>query len=314
MGKSNAAVERRNSNRHSDKNKNRFRRALWISLLAVGGSAVVAGIVLVKYLFPTSTEAPEASRILEAQSGMPFQILIPAYLPRQFDRAQVDLKVNEAGPSGEPLVQLAYRTNKGATLFVREWVPVNPDMEVLASSRPIQTKWGRGWLLSQGTSLTALWVDIGPLRASVYTSQTDLFGNEQILAMADSLGPASNRQVFSFVVNPPQVREMPSPPPFEVPVNEQGFQELTLVVTPGGYTPLRFAVKRDVPVRLHFRQLGQVGCGNELLFPKDPENLVQVFLKSPFEKKTLDFTPRVAGDFQFFCSHQMYRGILRVRE
>ena len=89
--------------------------------------------------------------------------------------------------------------------------------------------------------------------------------------MAESLGPASNRQVFSFVVEKPVIKEMAPPPPMEIKINDQGVQELTLVVTPGGYSPLRFAVKKGVPVRLTFRQLGQVGCGNELIFPANPE-------------------------------------------
>jgi hypothetical protein len=79
------------------------------------------------------TEAPEAQKVLDVQSGMPFQILIPAYLPREFDRAKMDIQVNQSGPGGEPMVQLTYRASNGATLFMREWVPVNPDMEVLAS-------------------------------------------------------------------------------------------------------------------------------------------------------------------------------------
>lgn len=242
-------------------------KLLWISILALGVAALAAGFTFMKYLNPPLTEAPEAGRILAAQKDMPFQILIPGYLPRQFDRAGVEIDVKEGGPGGEPMVQLAYHTRKGNTLFVREWVPANPKLEVLASSRPIESKWGRGWLLSGNDSLTALWVDVGPLRASVYTSATEEATREQILAMADSLGPASNRQVFSFVVNPPQIRDVPPPPPFEVPVNGEGIQELTLVVTPGGYTPLRFAVKKDVPVRLNFKQLGEVGCGRELFFP-----------------------------------------------
>ena len=36
-----------------------------------------------------------------------------------------------------------------------------------------------------------------------------------------------------------------------------------LVVSPGGYNPVHFAVKKDLPVRLIFTQLGDVGCGNE---------------------------------------------------
>jgi hypothetical protein len=290
------------------------RRTIWLFLIA-GGIAIAGGAaVLVNVLYPTSTEAPEAARILELQASMPFQILIPGYLPRQFKRGDVEINVSETGPGGEPMVQLAYRTRKGATLFVRQWIPVNPEMEVLASSRPIHTKWGRGWMLSQGESLIALWVDVGPLRASLYTSRTEAVSREQILAMADSLGPASNRQVFSFVVDPPRIEEIPPPPPVEIPMSEGGIQELTLVVTPGGYSPLRFAVKKDVPVRLHFRQLGQVGCGNELILPVDPRNPTSLFLTNSSARKSIDFTPRTGGDFQFFCSHQMYRGVMRVRE
>ena len=182
---------------------------------------------------------------------------------------QVDIQQN--GPSGEPMAQLTYHTRSGATLFVRQWVPGDPEKEILANSRPIQTKWGKGFLLVQGDSLTAIWTDVGPLRVSVYTTNTDVLPREQILAIADSLGPPSNNQVFNFVVATPSIREVAPPPPFEVKTNEQGIQELTLVITPGGYSPLRFAVKKGVPVRLIFRQLGQVGCGNELIFPTNPD-------------------------------------------
>ena len=91
--------------------------------------------------------------------------------------------------------------------------------------------------------------------------------HEQLLGIAESLGPASNRQVFSFVVEQPQIHEMAPEPPYVVPLNEAGVQEVTLVVTPGGYSPVRFLVKKGTPVHLIFRQLGQVGCGNELIFP-----------------------------------------------
>ena len=94
-------------------------------------------------------------------------------------------------------------------------MPVNPDMEILAGSRPIETKWGKGWLLTQGESLVALWVDVGPLRVSVYTPNTDVLPREQILGIANNLGPASNNQVFSFIVDSPVVKDVPPPPPFE---------------------------------------------------------------------------------------------------
>jgi hypothetical protein len=226
----------------------------------------------------------------------------------------MQIVVNQSGPSGEPMVRLAYQTKKGAKLFVQEWVPGNPDLEILAHSNPIQTKWGRGWLLKQKNSLLAIWVDVGPLRLSIYTPNPDALPQEQLLAIADTMGPASNQQVFNFIAEPPVVQGIAPPPPFEVPINDQGVQEFTLVVTPGGYSPLRFAVRKGVPVRMTFRQLGQVGCGNELIFPADPVSLSALKLASPEDEEVLEFTPPQAGSFEFYCGHNMYRGIMTVRE
>ncbi len=259
-------------------------------------------------------EAPEAAKVLAAQGATPFQILIPAYMPKEFDRAGMDIQINQAGPGGEPMVQLTYRTSGGATLFAREWVPVNPAMEVLANSRPIQTKWGKGWLLAQVTGLAALWVDIGPLRVSIYSPDMDTLSQGQLLEMAETLGPASNRQVFSFMLEQPQIKDVPPPAPLEIETNAQGIQEVDLIVTPGGYSPLRFAVKKDVPVRLTFRQLGQVGCGDTLIFPADPPNMTSLQLASAQDKQVMEFTPHQAGAFEFYCGHQMYRGIMVVHE
>ncbi len=47
------------------------------------------------------------------QADMPFQILIPAYLPPEFDREKMEITVNQSGPGGEPMVQLAYPTAHG---------------------------------------------------------------------------------------------------------------------------------------------------------------------------------------------------------
>ncbi len=285
--------------------------ALGIGLVVVG---LAAGIWWMSSTPPPSTEAPEAEKIFAVQANMPFQILIPAYLPADFDRAGVEISVNQSGPGGEPMTQLAYHSRNGATVFVREWVPVNPDMEILAGSRPIETKWGQGWLLTQGTSLAAAWVDIGPLRISIYTHNLDVLPKEYLVKAAETMGPASNQQVFSFVAEPPKVTNMPPPAPFEVKTNAQGVQELTLVVTPGGYSPLRFAVKQGVPVRLVFRMLGQVGCGNELIFPADPKNPSAITLQSESDEQVLEFTPQSVGQFEFHCSHYMYRGIMTVRQ
>jgi len=296
------------------KNNPKTRRWLVLGGL-LGGLLLAAGIYWVTASRAQEpTEAPEAQRILDQQAGMPFQILIPAYLPKAFDRANVEIDVSQSGPGGEPMVQLAYRTRQGETLFIKEWVPVNPEKEILAGSRPIETKWGSGWLLSRTGPLRAIWVDIGPLRASIYSTARQLLPENEMLVVADTLGPASNQQVFNFVVDPPEVRTVEPPPPVEATINADGVQEIDLIVTPGGYSPLRFAVKKGIPVKLTFRQLGRVGCGNELNLPYSPENSLALRLDDPADTTVGEFTPTVAGAYQFYCPHFMYRGIMTVRE
>lgn len=85
-----------------------------------------------------------------------------------------------------------------------------------------------------------------------------------------------------------------------------------LVVTPGGYSPLRFSVHTGVPVTLTFRQLGQVGCGNQINFPADPGSPSSLQLASASDEKVLKFTPQKVGTFEFRCSHLMYRGLMTV--
>jgi hypothetical protein len=257
-------------------------------------------------------ELPEAAKVYAVQPNVPFQILVPAYLPKQFERAGVELQVDQTGPGGETMVQLTYSGRDEAILFIREWMPVFPEKEILANSRLIETKWGKGFLLRQGTNLRAIWVDIGATRFSLYTSNLEVVPEEELLAIAETLGPPSNNQVFTFDAQP-KVKDMAPPPPYEVQTNAEGIQEFTLVITPGGYDPIRFAVKKGIPVRMHFRMLGQVGCGNELNFPSDPQNPRSLTLDSEKDEEILDFTPQYEGDFQFFCAHQMYRGIMTVR-
>ena len=257
-------------------------------------------------------ELPEAAKVYATQPQLPFQILVPAYLPASFMREKVDIKVSQTGPVGEPMVELAYHTYDGKSVFIRQWRPINADQEILAYSRPIETKWGKGWLYRQGDNLRAMWVDIGPTRVSVFSGDLDVVPEEQLLEIAETLGPPSNNQVFYFDPNY-KVKDAPPPAPFEVQTNDQGIQELTLVVTPGGYNPIRFAVKKNVPVRLHFRMLGQVGCGNVLIFPVSPTNSKALTLNSENDEVVLDFTPSQAGDFSFYCAHQMYWGVMTVR-
>ncbi len=290
------------------------KRWLLLGILLVAALLALGGWLVANGRASEPTEAPEAQKVLDLQEHMPFQILIPAYLPKQFDRAAMEIQVDESGPGGEPMVELTYRTRKGAPLFIREWVPVDPALEIMATSKAIETKWGRGWLLNQAGKLLVIWIDIGPLRTAIMSTNMDLLPEEQLLAVAETMGPASNRQVFNFVVNPPQVQAAEPPPPVEIQVNAEGVQEVDLIVTPGGYSPLRFSVQKGVPVRLTFRQLGQVGCGNELNFPTGGGAYAALALTDASDKQVLEFTPTEEGQFEFFCGHLMYRGVLTVRE
>ena len=293
------------------------KRTLWLLL----GGGLLAGVLVAAGVYWVSTsraqegqEAPEAQKILDVQAGMPFQILIPAYLPKSFDRENMEIDVNQNGPGGEPMVLLTYHTRKNETLYIQEWVPVNPEMETLASSRPIETKWGQGWLLKEGENLAAIWADIGPLRASIYTRDMKALPVDHLLAVANNMGPASNRQVFSFILEPPEVVAVPPAPPVEASMNAEGQQEIDLIITPGGYSPLRFSVKAGVPVKLGFRALGEVGCGNELNLPTADGNTASLLLDGPTDKKELVFTPAINGEYQFFCGHAMYRGLMLVHD
>jgi hypothetical protein len=303
--------------KHRGKNGPIIRRG-WLLLAGLGAALSIAlalgGWLIARGQASGPEEAPEALKVLDVQADMPFQILIPAFLPKEFDRENMQVDVRQTGPGGEPMAQLTYPAPKGSPLFIRQWVPVNPDKEILAASRPVQTKWGQGWLLKQGEGLIAIWVDIGPLRASIYTSDQRLIDREHLLAIAETMGPASNRQVFDFILNPPEVRAVEPPPPLEIPINAEGVQEVDLIVTPGGYSPLRFSVQKDVPVKLIFRQLGRVGCGNELNLNYGPNLSVGLRLHDPSESAVAEFTPQQAGEFQFFCAHLMYKGLMTVRE
>jgi hypothetical protein len=104
------------------------------------------------------------------------------------------------------------------------------------------------------------------------------------------------------------------PPAEEVPINAEGIQEVMLVVSRSGYTPIHFSVKAGIPVRLVFRQLGYVPGGNELFVRWGEQEQTYLILASPSDKKVLDFTPEEPGEFRFSCPHDWYEGVMTVLE
>ncbi len=103
------------------------------------------------------------------------------------------------------------------------------------------------------------------------------------------------------------------PPPEVVPVNAEGVQEVMLVVSRSGYTPVHFAVQAGVPVRLVFRQLGYVPGGNELNVRWGERESTYVLLASPTDKKVIEFTPQESGEFKYSCPHDWYWGVMTVQ-
>jgi hypothetical protein len=155
-------------------------------------------------------------------------------------------------------------------------------------------------------------VSVAGLHVNVKLSVANLVSMQELQFILNTLGPAANQQVYSSLDDVPITYSLP--PAVEVLINAYGVQELTLVVTPQGYSPAHFAVKVGVPVRLIFRQLGEVGCGNELLFQWGAGQSAELKLASPSDTQTLEFTPAETGDFRFNCPHLIYVGGMTVQE
>ncbi len=284
-----------------------LRKVLWLTgscILLV--SILIFGFLWLRNRTPELREAPEAESVLNAQLGMPFQVLIPAFLPGSFIREKAQINIEQVGPHGEPMVQLIYQTRRGDTLTFYEWLPNDQDTESSGTYGKCMCMTSMdGNNVEQGFS-------VGPLRVMAKVSATNLVSSEEARAILDTLGPAVNRQVFSSLKEVPVTYSVP--PAVDVPINAAGVQELTLVVTPNGYSPEHFAVQKGIPVKLTFRQLGQVGCGNQLIFQwQDGKNAI-LTLASSSDIQTLEFTPGESGDFRFNCPHYIYRGVMTVRD
>lgn len=104
------------------------------------------------------------------------------------------------------------------------------------------------------------------------------------------------------------------PPAEEVPIGADGVQEIRLVVSRSGYTPVHFSVQRGVPVRLIFRQLGYVPGGNELNVRWGPNETTYVQLLSLTDSKQIEFTPPETGEYVYSCPHDWYWGVMTVLE
>ncbi len=267
---------------------------------------ITLGILYLRNRLSKPKEAPEAEAVLEVQVALPFQVLIPAYLPKIFVRQDMQLKTDQLGPNGEPMVQLVYPTRRGDTLTFYEWLPRGDSAETQQSYCSCKC------MSKTECNFSEMGLSIGTLRVLAKVTSLQLVTAEEARAIVDTLGPAMNRQVYSALKDVPVTYAVP--PAVDVPLNSEGIQEITLVVTPNGYSPAHFAVKKGIPVRLIFRQTGLVGCGNQLIIEYGEEKSATLTLTSAGDAQTLEFTPRETGDFRFSCPHLIYRGVMTVNE
>jgi hypothetical protein len=210
----------------------------------------------------------------------------------------------QAGPAGEPMVQVRYPVGRGQALTLSQWLPAAPQAAGLGCRCVCRAP---GQCQRQGLEQM-----VGPVRVRVELSAAGLITPQDLQAVVDTLGPAAGQQAYAYRPRAPLAEA--APPAEVIPVGADGAQAVTLVVAPEGYTPAHFAVKRGVPVRLTFRQLGPVGCGNELRLTWGAGQSAVLVLETASETETLEFTPGEAGEFVFACPHQIYRGRMTVVE
>jgi hypothetical protein len=207
------------------------------------------------------------------------------------------------------MIQITYPTRLGDSLTISEWIPSGQ------SSGKVQGNIRRCLCICQSSEqchMLGMELSVDSVQVRIEFSIANLLSYNDFQFMVESLGPATNSQVFTSIEDVPLSFSVP--PPVEIPIGPDGVQELTLVVSPQGYSPVHFSVKKDVPVRLIFRQLGQVGCGNELIFEWGRRESAALILASEADKQTLEFSPGEAGEFQLHCPHFIYRGVMTVTD
>jgi hypothetical protein len=250
--------------------------------------------------------APESERVLQAQLDLPFQVLIPAYLPPIFLRDRMEIRAGENGPGGLASIQLLYPTRKSNQMIITEWiVPETSDPPPSVPARRCMCMCAS----TKQCTMTGAEFVVGNIHINVEFSVQNLLSFEQMQLVLDTLGPAANQLVYSDIKDVPLT--FSAPPAVEIPVTAEGVQEVLLVVTSQGYDPAHFSVVKDVPVRLTFVQLGQVGCGNEVTIEWGPGSR-HLVLETASDKEVIEFTPGQAGEYLFHCSHYIYRGLMTV--
>jgi sulfite exporter TauE/SafE/copper chaperone CopZ len=88
---------------------------------------------------------------------------------------------------------------------------------------------------------------------------------------------------------------------------EDGYQVVHMVENGSGYSPNKFSIKKDVPVKWVIDAQAPYSCASAIVVPKLAirQNLVA-------GENTIEFTPREVGQLPFSCSMGMYTGVFTV--
>jgi len=209
-------------------------------------ASLYCGHLLLKDRLSGPVEAPEAELILSAQAMLPFQVLIPAYLPGGFDREKIEIQTDRTSPQGERMVRLIYSTRAGIQLVLGEWIPKEPEAyspidrayrDASAGTMPCNC-----FCNDQGEcSISRLMLEVGPLRVSAETSDPYVLDRNLMGTILRTLAPASGLQILTSLEEIPLSSGLP--PAVEIPVGNDSVQEIVLVVSKEGYNPVSYEMK-----------------------------------------------------------------------
>lgn len=89
---------------------------------------------------------------------------------------------------------------------------------------------------------------------------------------------------------------------------KQASQNIQIFITPHGYSPRNFTIKKGVPVQITLISKDTYSCASAFRIPSLG---VSINLK-PSDKQTIIFTPQHEGVIPFTCSMGMYSGAITV--
>lgn len=86
-----------------------------------------------------------------------------------------------------------------------------------------------------------------------------------------------------------------------------GVQEISMDLSPAGYSPNNITVKKGIPVKINTNATADAGCVRGIMIPDFNINVALDVGSDSFT-----FTPDKTGTFEFTCQMKMSRGTITV--